>query len=137
MWRAKTIAPVMLAGATLTAFFAIPRDLPANWRWGSCLCGCGDGRTRQEWAADAAALGVKGGAPALGFCRSVTGYEQGIIRIPYPAAGSADINAANLPAVSSTATGNVPPPPAPNSPSAQPGSPQVPPVPMGSGLHSN
>ena len=108
MRRANQIAAAMIAGATVITFM-LPTSVCADWRWGSCLCGCRDRRSPQEWAAEAAALGVKGGAPALGFCGSVTGYERGVIRIPYPTDGTT----ANTVPMAPPSSATLPPPPAP------------------------
>src|SRR5580700_4322668 len=115
MRRAKRTAAAIISGAAVITFLAPATYLRADWRWGSCLCGCGDRRSPQEWAAEAAALGVKGGAPALGFCGSVTGYERGIIRIPYPTGGSAEmIPTGAAPVVSPPSFGTLPPAPQSN-----------------------
>jgi hypothetical protein len=113
MRRAKRTAAAIISGAAVITFLAPATYLRADWRWGSCLCGCGDRRSPQEWAAEAAALGVKGGAPALGFCGSVTGYERGIVRVPYPTVGSADATAGGVSAASPVPSSTLPPPSAP------------------------
>jgi hypothetical protein len=121
MRQANTIAAAMISGATVITLLAPPISVRADWRWGSCLCGCKDRRSPQEWAAEAAALGVKGGAPALGFCGSVTGYERGIIRIPYPTVGSAAMMTTDtVPVVSPPSVGTLPPPPNPTPPAPAP-----------------
>jgi len=44
-------------------------------------------RERDEYAAEAASLGVRGGAPAMGFREAVVGLGPGIVRIPFPQNG--------------------------------------------------
>jgi hypothetical protein len=45
-------------------------------------------RERDEYAAEAASLGVRGGAPLMGFPDAVVGLSRGIVRIPFPPSGA-------------------------------------------------
>jgi hypothetical protein len=45
-------------------------------------------REREEYAAEAASLGVRGGAPAMGFPDAVVGLGRGVVRIPFPPSGA-------------------------------------------------
>jgi hypothetical protein len=121
MWRAKISASVFIAGAVGLASLALPASLMAQSRhWRSCLC-CKDGRTPKERAAEAAALGVVGGAPALGFCGSVTGYGQGVLRVPYPNTTSEVSNSVGIPPAPPTPpAGTLPPPPSDAAPMPAP-----------------
>jgi len=80
MWQPK-IRVILTAIAVGAELFAVAGTAKADGpRWRSCL------RHRSsEWAAEAAALGVVGGAPALGYSGCITGYERGIFRVPFPA----------------------------------------------------
>jgi hypothetical protein len=130
MWRTRLAVPLLIAAAAGVAVLVPPQETMAqNRRWRCCLCGCGDNKTPKERADEAAALGVVGGAPSLGFCGSITGYELGVIRIPYSMMAASTANAGGTQAGStpmSPAAVQPPPPPA-----AMPGGPAtVPPAPV-------
>jgi hypothetical protein len=130
MRRTSLAVPVLIAASACVALLVPQHEARAqNRRWRSCLCGCRDNKSPREWADEAAALGVKGGAPALGFCGSVTGYEAGVIRIPDWMMKASNANAVGVPASSTPMNpGAVPPPPAPSA-TGSPGVPTAPPMP--------
>jgi hypothetical protein len=106
MWQPK-IRLILTAIAVGAELFAVAVPAKADGpRWRSCL-----GHRSSEWAAEAAALGVVGGAPALGYSGCITGYELGIIRIPFPAQPAEGAVATPSGAPSGAI---VPPPPAAN-----------------------
>ena len=117
MWRPTTSALVLTAASASFFLFATPPEARAqHLHWCSCLWGDKGHRSSRDWASEAASLGVVGGAPALGFSGCVTGYERGIIRVPFPTS-SADSSTSGGGPVSSSAVpgGTVPPPPLPTS----------------------
>lgn len=129
MRPAKTITAAILTGSLWLTWPFVPSNARADWRWCSCRCGCRDGLSPQERIAVAADLGLRGGAPGLGFCGSVTGYGRGIVRVPFPAA-NAEMIAGGMPTVMPP-MGIVPSPPLPPPTSFQPNPtdrPQMPPA---------
>jgi len=62
-------------------------------------------RERDEYSAEAASLGLRGGAPSMGFPEAITGYGRGVVRVPFPERGASG-GSNEAPA------GNVPPAPA-------------------------
>lgn len=86
MWLPKTSAVALTAATAVACFLfaAAPQARAQNWHWCGCLRSVKGRHTSNDWAGEAAALGVVGGAPALGFCGSITGYEQGVIRVAFP-----------------------------------------------------
>ncbi len=83
MRQKKNLVALTLAvglGVVSSSGEARAQDRPRRgWCWGCCLH-----RSDRDWAAEAAALGVVGGAPALGFCGAVNGYETGVLHAPFP-----------------------------------------------------
>jgi len=129
MWRTRLAVPLLIAAAAGVAVFVPPQETKAqNRRWRCCLCGCGDNKTPKERADEAAALGVVGGAPSLGFCGSIAGYELGIIRVPYSMMAASTANAGGTqPGSTPMSPAAVQPPPPPTAmPST--GSPATPPA---------
>jgi hypothetical protein len=70
-------------------------------------------RERDEYAAEAASLGVRGGAPLMGFPEAIAGLGPGIVRVPFPTSASFSATSGGPSSGSYEApAGNVPPQPA-------------------------
>jgi outer membrane lipoprotein SlyB len=112
MWHPK-IRLILTTIAAGFGLFTMALNAKADHqRWCSYGLSCLSHRSSRDWAGEAASLGVIGGAPSLGFSGSVTGYEQGIIRVPFPAQGTAGVAAGGVSGSSELPAGAVPPTPA-------------------------